>query len=124
MNKNDNMPVGTIHVDGLRCFARHGVLSQERVVGNVFEVSLALKVSAGAAMVGDCLDATVNYAEIVDVVREVMAEPSALLENVAWRIKEALSQRFERIAGGTVCVYKLQPPMSAELSRVGFSFSW
>ena len=117
------MPVGTIHVDGLRCFARHGVLPQERVVGNVFEVSLALKVSAGAAMVGDCLDATVNYAEIVDVVREVMAEPSALLENVAWRIKEALSQRFERIAGGTVCVYKLQPPMSAELSRVGFSFS-
>lgn len=124
MEVNDNMPVGTIHVDGLRCFARHGVFPQERAAGNVFEVTLALKVYAGAAMTDDSLDATVNYAEIVDTVREVMAQPSALLENVAWRIKEALTRRFDRIAGGSVAVYKLQPPISAELGRVGFSFSW
>ena len=32
----------TIVIDGLRIRARHGVLPQERVVGNEFEVSLSL----------------------------------------------------------------------------------
>ena len=33
---------GTIHIDGLRIYARHGVNPQERVTGNMFEVNLEL----------------------------------------------------------------------------------
>lgn len=115
---------GTIHIDGLRIFARHGVDAQERVVGNTFEVNLSLKIDAGAAMENDCLGNTVNYAEIVDLVKECMATPSALLENVAYRIYCAIGERYPTVKHGHISVYKLQPPISAELARVGFSFGW
>lgn len=80
---------GTIHIDGLRIYARHGVNPQERVTGNMFEVNLELKIDAETAMKNDSLGDTVNYAEIVDIVKICMAEPSLLLENAAYRIQQA-----------------------------------
>jgi len=115
---------GTIHIDGLRIFARHGVNPQERVVGNMFEVNLSLKIDAEAAMKNDSLGDTVNYAEIVDLVKKCMNEPSLLLENAAYRISLAITKCYPSIKHGSISLYKIQPPISAELSKVGFSFDW
>lgn len=115
---------GTIHIDGLRIYAHHGVNPQETVVGNVFEVNLALKIDAEAAMKNDSLGDTVNYAEIVDLVKKCMAEPSLLLENAAYRICHAISDSYPAVRHGSISLYKIQPPISAELARVGFSFDW
>lgn len=115
---------GTIHIDGLRIYARHGVNPQERTVGNIFEVTLALKIDAEAAMKYDSLGDTVNYAEIVDLVKRVMATPSALLENAAYRIVEAIRESYPAVKHGSISLYKLQPPVSAELARTGFSCDW
>ena len=115
---------GTIHIDGLRIYARHGVNPQERVTGNMFEVNLELKIDAETAMKNDSLGDTVNYAEIVDIVKICMAEPSLLLENAAYRIQQAIATQFPDVKHGTIGLYKLHPPISAELGRVGFSFSW
>lgn len=118
------MPNSTIHIRGLRVYAYHGVLPQERVVGNSFSVDADLKVNVENAMKNDILDATVNYAEIIDVIKDCMAKPSALLENAVWRIVESIIKRYPQIKGGSVTVYKLQPPVSAELDSVGFTYSW
>ncbi len=118
------MPTSTIHICGLRVYAYHGVLPQERVVGNTFTVDADLKVSVENAMENDILDATVNYAEIVDLIEECMSRPSALLEHVVGRIIRTIVNRYPQVEGGRVSVYKLQPPISAELDRVGFTYSW
>lgn len=115
---------GTIHIDGLRIFARHGVDPQETIVGNTFEVNLALTIDAEAAMIHDSLGDTVNYAEIVDLIRGCMAVPSALLENAVYRIVAEIAARYPAVKHGSISLYKLQPPISAELARVGFSYSW
>lgn len=115
---------GTIHIDELRIHARHGVNPQEKVVGNVFEVNLALKIDAEAAMKNDSLGDTVNYAEIVDLIKKCMDEPSLLLENAAYRICLAISEDYPAVKHGSISLYKVQPPISAELARVGFSFDW
>ena len=60
----------------------------------------------------------------LDLVKECMATPSALLENVAYRIYCAIGERYPAVKHGHISVYKLQPPISAELARVGFSFGW
>lgn len=115
---------GTIHIDGLRIFARHGVNPQERVAGNVFEVNVSLKSDAGTAMVNDSLGDTVNYAEIVDLIKNCMAEPSKLLENAVYRIYKAIIESYPAVSHGSISLYKIQPPISAELARVGFTYTW
>lgn len=118
------MSQSIIHIRGLRVYAYHGVLPQERVVGNTFSINVDLKVNVENAMKNDILDATVNYAEIIELIKKCMAEPSALLEHVVGRIVRAITEQFPLVEGGSVTLYKLQPPISAELDSVGFTYSW
>lgn len=114
----------SVHIDSMRLFAKHGVLPQERAVGNTFEVSVRIDFDARRAMLSDSLDATINYSEVVNIIQSEMSKTSLLLENVAYRIQKALTQRFSLITGGHISIYKLQPPISAELQRIGFSLDW
>lgn len=109
----------TIEIDRLRVHARHGVMAQERTVGNEFEVSLSLEYPAAGAVDTDDLDQTLNYAEVCAVVKEVMAIPSQLLEHVCGRIRAALLDRFPLIRSGSITVAKPAPPIpNAQLRRV------
>lgn len=115
----------TIEIDRLLIHAHHGVIPQERLVGNDFEVSLRLIYPAHSAVDNDCIDGTLNYATACDVVREVMAEPSNLLENVCGRLQRALMKRFPLIESGTVKVAKLHPPIpSAQMQQVAVELTW
>ena len=115
---------GTVEINGLRLFARHGLLAQERLTGNLFELTIHLRYPMLRAMESDALDGTLNYAEAVEVAREVMAEPSALLEHVVWRLKNALTARFPLIEGGMIRLTKITPPIPAELDGVAVRIEW
>ena len=111
----------TIAVDGIRLRAYHGVLPQERKVGNVFEISLSLDYPPALnAVVSDDVAETLNYARAVEIVKEVMCEPSALLEHVAGRIHDALLAEYPDINSGKIVVAKLAPPVSAHISSARF----
>lgn len=116
----------TIAVDRLRLRACHGVSHQERNVGNDFEVSVSLDYPpALEAAATDDLTFTVNYADLVDIVKEQMATPSQLLENVAHRIRAALVARYPRCRSGRVVVTKLLPPIpSTSLAGATVTLSW
>lgn len=114
----------TIEVNGLRIYARHGVDQQETLVGNQFEISIHLRYPADEAVEHDRLEGTINYAEVVDVAKGVMATPSLLIENAAGRLKDALLTKFPGITGGMVRVAKLVPPIPAELESVAVVLRW
>lgn len=104
-----------IRLSDLRFRAYHGVLPQERVVGNDYCVNLSLTLSAVAdATYTDQLEGTVNYAEAYQVVQAEMAAPSALLEHVAQRILTRLFNRFDLVEKAAVEVIKINPPFSAD----------
>jgi len=106
-----------IRLDGMRFYARHGVLPQERCVGGHYTVDLHLFVGAcRGAVEADRLEATVNYAEAYALVRRVMAEPSALLERVAGRILEAVFREFPLVAEASVVVRKDTPPIAGDIA--------
>lgn len=111
-------------VDGLRVLAYHGVEPQETRVGNTFEVSLRVDFNAEAAMRTDRVDLTISYADLVDIIKKEMQFPSKLLEHVAFRIYENIMHRFPQVRSGRLAIYKLQPPISAELRKTGFEFVW
>ena len=98
----------------MRFHAFHGVLSQERLVGNDYEVTVVMDSDIAAAALSDDVADTINYAEAYEVVRQVMMEPCHLLERVVWNIGVALLARFDRLAAVEVSVVKRNPPMSAD----------
>ena len=108
-----------VFVDQIHVRAFHGVMPQERTVGGDFSVSVEVTAPIMNAVKSDCVDDTINYAVITDIVRQEMAVPSALLEYVAGRIAEKLFQTFPGIEKVWVEVRKENPPMGADCKGAG-----
>lgn len=108
-----NSEKATISLRRLRFHARHGVLPQERVVGNDYEVTVSMTADVSRALDTDDVADTLNYAEAYEVVSEQMAVPSRLIEHVAGRIAKALLSRFALASSVEVSVVKLNPPIGA-----------
>ena len=114
--------MATIFIRNLLVQARHGVLAQERAVGNTFRVSVTLEApGADDAAETDDLSLTINYAEAVAIIRSSMSHPRQLLETAAADIIRELRAHYgESVATGSVTVEKLAPPIpGAELDSVG-----
>lgn len=112
----------TVEINALRIRAHHGVLEQERRVGNIFEVTLHMDYPLYDGT--DNIDRTLNYAEAADIIKEQMAIPSQLLEYVAVRIRDAVMSRWPVITGGVIRVEKLTPPVSAQLKSAAVTLRW
>jgi dihydroneopterin aldolase len=107
-----------ILISGLRELGVHGVLPEEQVRPQPFQVDLELLVDTTAAGKSDDLDDTVDYSAVCDAVGRVVASESyALLERLAARIAE-VCRADDRVAGVVVEVRKLHPPVRAQLDHV------
>lgn len=105
-----------ISLEGLSLWGHHGVSALEQTVGGQFEVGLRLRVHIDAsALCEDQLSGTIDYGEICQVVKQTFSRPSRLLENVAWRVANALLNRFDRIEEVEVSIGKINPPVRADL---------
>lgn len=108
-----------IYLRNVRFHAFHGVLPQERIVGNDYLVNLVLDYDFSSAMKTDDLQGTLNYAEVYQKVREEMAVPSKLLEHVAGRIAHRLFSDFPEIQKLQLSITKVNPPMGADSDGAG-----
>ncbi|MDE6545060.1 MAG: dihydroneopterin aldolase [Candidatus Amulumruptor sp.] len=112
----------TVTLDSMRLYARHGVGAQEREVGNLFDVTVSVDIPP---VYSDCLNDTVSYADIADLIREQMSIPSMLLEHVAARLRDALTEHFPQITGGSITVAKLTPPIpTIQLRSASVTLTW
>lgn len=105
---------GYIRLEHLRFHAFHGVLAQECLTGNDYDISLRIGYPLEQAMVTDDVRDTLNYAAVYDLVKKEMEQPSALLEHVAARIGEALAQAFPLLTTADIILTKINPPMGAD----------
>jgi len=103
--------------------APHGCYDLEKVVGNRFQIDLAMDVEVGDMPATDELLKSVNYLSVYELVSEVVRIPSNTLENVAWRILEAVNSAFPQIVTSTVKVSKLAPPLGGKVERVSVTMS-
>ena len=103
-----------ICLKGLRFHGYHGVMEQERKVGNDYIVDVKMLYDVTKAMKTDNVEDTLNYAIAYDIVKQEMEIPSHLLENVAYRIANKLGEKFPHIVSIEIRVTKTNPPMSAD----------
>jgi len=107
----------------MKFLAYHGVSPQETIVGNDFTVDVAYAFSAEKAIASDDLQHTVNYAEVFDLVKKEMAQPSRLLEHVAGRILRAIKEACPQLTSLEVRVSKHHPPLGGEVDAASVSIS-
>jgi 7,8-dihydroneopterin aldolase/epimerase/oxygenase len=108
-----------IELRGLRVVGTHGVLAEEQVRAQPFEIDLDLVTDLRAAGRSDDLDDTVDYGSVTERVAAVVSgERHALLERLAERIAESVLGD-ERVTSVTVTLRKLRPPVPVDLASVG-----
>lgn len=102
---------GIIELEGMEFHAYHGCFEQERAEGNLFVVDFKGCYDLKRAARTDNLEDAIDYGDIYKIVREEMAKPSNLLENVAWRIATSINAMFPEFTEFTVRVSKQNPPV-------------
>jgi dihydroneopterin aldolase len=109
-----------IELRGLRVLGVHGVLPEEQVKPQPFELDLDLEVDLAPAGRSDALDDTVDYAGVVDRAGAVISGPARyrLLEALAEAIA-ATTLEDGRVTSVTVGLRKLEPPLEADIATVG-----
>ena len=107
-----------ILIAGLRELGIHGVLPEERVRPQPFEVNVELHVDLAKAGASDDLADTVDYAAVCDAVSKVVSSESyQLLERLAQRIAD-VCRTDPRVVGVVIEVRKLEPPVAAQVDHV------
>lgn len=99
----------TIQLEKYRIFAHHGIHKQERAAGAEFEVDVQVRYT-GEGMVSS-LDQTLDYTQVIEIVRQEMVIATPLLETVAMRMAEAIQLRFPRSAEINITIRKIHPPI-------------
>ena len=108
-----------IYLKNVRFHAYHGVLQQERIVGNDYVVNLVVDYDFTSAMETDELFATINYAELYEIIKEEMAISSKLLEHVVGRIGKRLFSEYSAIRQIQLAITKENPPFGADCDGAG-----
>lgn len=110
-----------IKLEAMRFYAYHGVLEQERKVGNNYQLELTATLNAYRSLTSDELSDTINYAEVYSLVQREMETPSRLLEHVVGRIAGCVFDAFPMIAELELTLAKVKPPFNADISSASVS---
>lgn len=108
-----------VFLQGVRFYAFHGVMEQERRVGGWFVVDLRVHYNVLKACQTDCVDDTLNYASLLDIVTVEMRQPSDLLEHVAGRIAQRVFDAYPATMAVDVTLTKENPPMGGSVKGAG-----
>jgi len=111
-----------IRINGLEVFAHHGMLSEERELGQIFRFDIGLSISGCAACDSDDMAGTVNYAEVADrVVSVATSETYYLLEKLVAVIADDIIVHFPTLEKVRVKATKNGPPMGHAVDSVSVS---
>lgn len=114
----------SINLIGIKAFGYHGILKDERTHGQDFLVDAILYLDLNDSSESDNLEATVNYAGVVDViVEEVRGEAVDLIERLAGRIAKRLKSDFSLLNQVTVTVHKPHAPVDAEFKDISVTIT-
>lgn len=111
----------TITLSGIRVFAHHGVLAEEREAGQEFVVDVVVELDFSEAAATDDVTKTIHYGELAEqIVRAVEADTVDLIETVVERIA-ALVLTYPRAIRTTVTLHKPSAPITVPFDDVAVS---
>jgi 7,8-dihydroneopterin aldolase/epimerase/oxygenase len=111
--------VDQIILKGMPFFGYHGVLAEETVMGQRFIVNVELSVDLSRPGVSDTVADTVNYAEVYQLVKQIVeGPPRKLIEAVAERIASEVLGHYTMVKSVMVEVEKPGAPIPGIFEQV------
>lgn len=109
-----------IHLRDMQFYGYHGVLPEEKVLGQRFRVSVSLAVNTYKAGETDDLKYTVNYVEVYELCKSVMeGKPFQLIEAAAEAIASSILKKYAgKVFGCRVELVKPDPPIPGHYKEV------
>lgn len=105
-------------------YGYHGVLSEEKSIGQKFFIDMELFLSLEPAGTADDLTKSVSYAEVHDVVKQIVeGEPYKLIEALAEAISSRVLDEFSLIDELMIRVRKPEAPVPGIYDYFGVEIS-
>lgn len=117
-----------IIIKDLKLFGYHGVHEFEKTNGQYFLFNIRAKlenknISKNIGLYKDDISGTVNYSEIINVVKDInLKNKFNLLETLSYEIAKKIFSSFGMIKYLEVCVEKINPPINEDIGSVGVKF--
>lgn len=110
--------MGYIELTNIRAYSFHGCLTEEGKIGSDYRVDLRVKANLKKSAKSDELKDTVDYVFLNKIVKEEMAIPAKLLEQVADRILTRILKELKTVEKARVKVSKINPPLGGDVELV------
>lgn len=111
-----------IEVTGIRVYGFHGCMPTEKHSGTPFTIDVTLWGNFSKAMQSDQLEDAADYVTISNIAIEEAKKPSKLIEVVAGRIMNRLSDSFPIAEKFRVKITKHRAPIQQDVAEVAFVF--
>ncbi|WP_205514402.1 dihydroneopterin aldolase [Longitalea arenae] len=107
-----------IELNQVRLHAFHGVYEGEKLTGSAYEINVRVAYEEGDSTFDD-LKNTINYVEILEIVKQRMRIPSGLLEKVANDIIRRIRDQYPFTTEINFSIYKLEAPVENFQGKIG-----
>lgn len=105
-----------IIIHGLRVFAYHGVLAEEKQKGQNFFLDIVLQADLSLPCLSDRVEHTVNYDEVCQCAVRAMTEESYdLIERAAQAVCDAILAQFHDVTEIELTLRKPEAPVQAAI---------
>ena len=113
-----------ILLNGIRLYGHHGVGKDEQTVGSWYEIDIVITADISAAAYhDDDLGGTINYADVLTIIKHEFSTPAQLLEHLAYRISKAVLETFARALQIDIYIQKVAPPLRGNIYSAAVRFS-
>jgi dihydroneopterin aldolase len=116
--------MGIIAIEGMKFYAYHGLLEEERIIGNEFIVDIIIETDFTKAAAKDEISDTIDYSFIYSLVEKEMQVKSKLIEHVGKRVLDSvLNNCTGVIQDMKVKITKIKPPVKGNLDKVSVTLN-
>lgn len=113
-----------IELKGIKTYAYHGVLEEEKIKGQNFVVDARLYLSMHNAAATDDLNMTLNYAEAAEFIDGFLKDNRFdLIETAAEKIALGLLKRYDILDKVDITLHKPQAPIPVEFTDVSVNIT-
>lgn len=105
-----------IIINGLKIYAYHGVLPEEKSKGQYFCLDIILNLDLSLPCLSDNVEHTVNYDEVCNLVRRTMTENTYdLIERAAQAVSDAILEKFSKVSQVEITLKKPDAPVQCDI---------
>ena len=114
--------MGKIKIKDLEIFGKHGAFENEAAIDQRFLISLEVGFDIVKAANSDNLEDTLDYSKLIEICEYVLAEPTHLLESLAYRIAHFIRKQYPYSGSIDVEIKKPDVQMKAYLEHVSVTY--